>query len=81
VVLHKVPHRMRLFWPDPDPALATRTGIEHGLLYQRLLHNIAACRLSRRAPRTNAPVVTGKMSNFKLKRGSPPPASQHPVAF
>jgi len=53
----------------------------HPLLYQRLLRDIAACRLPQRALRTNPRVVKRKMSNFKLKRGSPPPASQHLGAF
>jgi len=53
----------------------------HPLLYQRLLRDIAACRLPERAPRTNPRVVKRKMSNFKLKRGSPPPVSQHLSAF
>jgi hypothetical protein len=57
------------------------TTAQHGLLYQRLLRDIAACRLPRRARRTNPRVVKRKMSNFKLKRGSPPPASQHLGAF
>jgi hypothetical protein len=54
---------------------------DHALLYQRLLRDIAACRLPERAQRTNPRVVKRKMSNFKLKRGVPPPASQHLVAF
>jgi hypothetical protein len=54
---------------------------QHGRLYQRLLRDIAACRLPRRALRTNPRVVKRKMSNFKLKRGAPPPASQHLVPF
>jgi hypothetical protein len=54
---------------------------DHALLYQRLLRDIAACRLPERARRTNPRVVKRKMSNFKLKRGVPPPASQHLVAF
>jgi len=53
----------------------------HPHLYARLLRDIAACRLPQRAPRTNPRVVKRKMSNFKLKRGSPPPASQHLGAF
>ena len=53
----------------------------HALLSQRLLRAIAACRLPERAPRTNPRVVKRKMSNFKLKRGGPPSASQHLVAF
>jgi Insertion element 4 transposase N-terminal/Transposase DDE domain len=57
------------------------TPAHHGLLYQRLLRDIAACRLPRRARRTNPRVVKRKMSNFKLKRGAPPPASQHLDAF
>jgi hypothetical protein len=54
---------------------------QHGRLYQRLLRDIAACRLPRRALRTNPRVVKRKMSNFKLKRGDPPPASQHLAPF
>jgi hypothetical protein len=54
---------------------------DHALLYQRLLRDIAACRLPERARRTNPRVVKRKMSNFTLKRGVPPPASQHLVAF
>jgi hypothetical protein len=53
----------------------------HPLLYQRLLREIAACRLPERAPRTNPRVVKRKMSNFKLKRGAPPPSSQHLTLF
>lgn len=53
----------------------------HARLYQRLLRDIAARRLPERAPRTNPRVVKRKMSNFKLKRGAPPPASQHLGAF
>ncbi|HKO23224.1 MAG TPA: hypothetical protein VJY65_00630, partial [Chloroflexota bacterium] len=54
---------------------------QHDRLYQRLLRDIAACRLPRRARRTNPRVVKRKMSNFKLKRGDPPPASQHLAPF
>jgi hypothetical protein len=54
---------------------------QHGLLYQRLLRDIAACQLPRRAQRTNPRVVKRKMSNFKLKRSAPPSASQHLVPF
>jgi len=54
---------------------------QHGLLYRRLLRDIAACRLPRRARRTNPRVVKRKMSNFKLKRAAPSPASQHLVPF
>lgn len=54
---------------------------QHGRLYQRSLRDIAACRLPRRALRTNPRVVKRKMSNFKLKRGAPLPASQHLVPF
>lgn len=54
---------------------------QHGLLYQRLLRDIAARRLPDRAPRTNPRVVKRKMSKFKLKRGTPPPPSQHLGAF
>jgi hypothetical protein len=54
---------------------------DHARLYQRLLRAIAACRLPERALRTNPRVVKRKMSNFKLKRGVPPPAAQHLVAF
>jgi hypothetical protein len=57
------------------------TPAHHDLLYQRLLRDIAARRLPRRARRTNPRVVKRKMSNFKLKRGAPPPASQHLGAF
>ncbi len=55
--------------------------VQHPCLYQRLLRDIAACRLPTRAARTNPRVVKRKMSNFKLKRGSPPPASQHLAPF
>lgn len=54
---------------------------QHPLLYQRLLRDLAACRLPERAQRTNPRVVKRKMSSFKLKRGLPPLASQHLVAF
>ena len=54
---------------------------QHPRLYQRLLRDIAACRLPERAARTNPRVVKRKMSKFKLKRGAPPPASQHLSAF
>jgi hypothetical protein len=57
------------------------TPVQHDLLYQRLLHDLAACRLPERAPRTNPRVVKRKMSKFLLKRGSPTPASHHLVAF
>jgi hypothetical protein len=53
----------------------------HPALAQRLLHDLAACRLPPRAQRTNPRVVKRKMSKFKLKRGAPPPASQQLVAF
>jgi hypothetical protein len=53
----------------------------HPLLYQRLLRDIAACRLPARAARTNPRHVKRKMSKFKLKRGAPPPASQQLVDF
>jgi hypothetical protein len=52
------------------------TPAQHPALYRRLLRDIAARRLPPRARRTNPRVVKRKMSNFKLKRGSPPPASQ-----
>jgi hypothetical protein len=55
--------------------------VQHPLLYRRLLRAIAACRLPERATRTNPRVVKRKMSKFALKRGVPPPASQHLVAF
>jgi hypothetical protein len=54
---------------------------QHPCLYRRLLRDIAACRLPARAARTNPRVVKRKMSNFKLKRGAPPPASQHLASF
>jgi len=57
------------------------TPAQHGALYQRLLRDLAACRLSARALRTNPRAVKRKMSKFKLKRGAPPPATQHLVAF
>jgi hypothetical protein len=57
------------------------TPAQHDLLYQRLLRDIAAYRLPRRALRTNPRVVKRKMSNFKLKRGAPPSASQHLIPF
>jgi hypothetical protein len=53
----------------------------HDLLYQHLLRDIAACRLPTRTRRTNPRVVKRKMSKFALKRGVPPPTSQHLVAF
>ena len=52
----------------------------HPHLYQRLLRDIAACRLPVRPPRTNPRHVKRKMSKFKLKRGAPSPASQHLAA-
>ena len=55
--------------------------VQHPLLYRRLLRDSAACRLPERATRTNPRVVKRKMSKFALKRGVPPPASQHLVAF
>ncbi len=55
--------------------------VHHPRLYARLLRAIAACRLPERAARTNPRVVKRKMSNFKLKRGSPASASQHLDAF
>jgi hypothetical protein len=57
------------------------TPAQHDLLYQRLLRDLAACRLPDRAPRTNPRVVKRKMSKFLLKRASPAPASQHLGAF
>lgn len=57
------------------------TPTQHPALYRRLLRDIAARRLPARAQRTNPRVVKRKMSNFKLKRGSPLPASQHLGAF
>lgn len=54
---------------------------DHPRLYQRLLRDIAACRLPPRAPRTNPRLVKRKMSKFALKRGRPAPPSQHLVAF
>jgi len=57
------------------------TPAQHDRFYQRLLHDIAACRLPERAPRTNPRVVKRKMSKFLLKRRSPSPASQHLGAF
>ncbi len=54
---------------------------QHNTLYQRLLRDLARCRLPKRAARTNPRVVKRKMSNFKLKRGEPPPSSQHLAAF
>ncbi len=53
------------------------TPAQHDLLYQRLLRALAACRLPARVNRTNPRVVKRKMSKFRLKRGSPAPASQH----
>jgi len=38
------------------------------VLYERMLHDIAAVRLPERRTRSNARVVKRKMSNFKLKR-------------
>jgi hypothetical protein len=54
---------------------------DHARLYQRLLRDIAACRLTSRAPRTNPRVVKRKMSKFALKRGKPVLPSQQLVAF
>jgi hypothetical protein len=54
---------------------------QHPRLFARLLRALAACRLPPRAPRTNPRVVKRKMSNFKLKRGSPSPAAQRLAAF
>jgi hypothetical protein len=54
---------------------------DHPQLYQRLLHDIAACRLSQRAKRTNPRVVKRKMSKFHLKRGTPTTPSQQLTAF
>ena len=54
---------------------------DHARLYQRLLHDIAACRLPPRARRNNPRVVKRKMSKFALKRGKPAPPSQQLVAF
>ena len=54
---------------------------QHATLLRRLLRDLAACRLPPRAQRTNPRVVKRKMSKFKLKRGAPPPASQHLVEF
>ena len=53
----------------------------HQQLYQRLLRDIATCRLPSRARRTNPRVVKRKMSKFALKRGKPTPPSQQLVAF
>lgn len=54
---------------------------DHVRLYQRLLRDIAACRLPPRARRTNPRVVKRKMSKFALKRGKPAPLSRRLVAF
>jgi hypothetical protein len=54
---------------------------QHLLLTQRLLHDLAACRLPPRAQRTNPRVVKRKMSKFKLKRDAPAPASQRLLPF
>jgi hypothetical protein len=54
---------------------------QHARLTQRLLHDLAACRLPPRAQRTNPRVVKRKMSKFQLKRGPLSPTSQHLVAF
>jgi hypothetical protein len=43
-------------------------GAQQPLLYERMLHDIAAKRLPERRMRSNARVVKQKMSNFKLKR-------------
>jgi Insertion element 4 transposase N-terminal/Transposase DDE domain len=59
---------------DDFHLVATR---QHPHLYQRLLRDIAACRLPARAARTNPRVVKRKMSKFKLKRCAPAPPSQH----
>jgi Insertion element 4 transposase N-terminal/Transposase DDE domain len=53
----------------------------HALLTHRLLRDLAACRLPVRALRTNPRVVKRKMSNFKLKRDAPAPASQRLLPF
>lgn len=50
---------------------------QHEALHRRPLRDIARCRLPARAARTNPRVVKRKMSTFKLKRGAPPPPSQH----
>jgi transposase IS4-like protein/DDE family transposase len=55
--------------------------VHHPLLYARLLRDVAACVVPRRAARTNPRVVKRKMSNFKLKRGAPAPPSQRLVPF
>jgi len=57
------------------------TPAQHPLLYQRLLRDLAACRLRPRAHRTNPRVVKRKMSKFKLKRGAPSSPSQHLAPF
>ena len=55
--------------------------IDHAQLYQRLLRDIAGCRLPPRAQRTNPRVVKRKMSKFALKRQRPTPNSQHLAPF
>ena len=54
---------------------------DHPRLYQRLLRDIAACRLPHRAQRTNPRVVKRKMSKFALKRAKPARSSQQLTAF
>jgi hypothetical protein len=54
---------------------------QHPLLTQRLLRDLAACRLPARALRANPRVVKRKMSKFKLKRDAPTPASQRLLPF
>ena len=53
---------------DAVPEFQLVAPAQQGQLYDRLLDDIAAKRLSERRTRSNARVVKRKMSNFKLKR-------------
>lgn len=53
---------------DAVPEFQLVAPAQRRMLYERMLHDIAAKRLPPRRPRSNARVVKRKMSNFKLKR-------------
>jgi hypothetical protein len=53
---------------DAIPEFQMVDGAQQRVLYERMLHDIAAVRLPERRTRSNARVVKRKMSNFKLKR-------------
>ena len=53
---------------DAVPEFQLVAPAQRSLLYERMLHDIAAKRLPPRHLRSNARVVKRKMSNFKLKR-------------